>query len=101
LRTSSKRASAALILAICIRLMAPSIMRAPPEQETITSGSFLAMQRSMARVIFSPTTAPILPPMKLNSMALAMSGLLSSSPSPVSRASFMPVVFSAFFSRSR
>ena len=42
--------------------MAPSIMRAPPEQETMTSGSFFSMQRSMARVTFSPTTAPMLPP---------------------------------------
>ena len=46
-RTSSSRASAAETLAICIRLSVPSIMRAPPEQETITSGSLRSMARSI------------------------------------------------------
>ena len=32
-RASSRRISAAEILAICIRLMAPSCMRAPPERK--------------------------------------------------------------------
>jgi hypothetical protein len=68
-RASSRRMSAAEILAICMRLMAPSCMRAPPEAETITSGWRSSMARSMARVIFSPTTAPMLPPMKRGSMA--------------------------------
>ena len=35
---SSRRASAAEILASCIRLITPSIMRAPPEAETMMSG---------------------------------------------------------------
>ena len=48
-RARSSRASAALILAICISESAPSIMRAPPEQDTITTGS----RRSMARSIGS------------------------------------------------
>ena len=39
-------------------------MRAPPEQQTMTTGSRAAMARSMPRVIFSPTTTPMLPPMK-------------------------------------
>ena len=47
----------------------PSIMRAPPEQETTTSGSFSAIAFSIARVTFSPTTTPIEPPMKPYSIA--------------------------------
>ncbi len=66
-RTSSRRIKAAEILAICIRLIAPSCMRAPPEAETIMSGTRISMERSIARVIFSPTTAPMLPPMNFNS----------------------------------
>src|SRR5580700_6437423 len=60
-RTSSSRASAAETLASCMRLMVPSIMRAPPEQETTTSGWRVSMANSIARVTFSPTTAPIEP----------------------------------------
>ena len=62
-------ASAALILAICISDSAPSIMRAPPEHETMMTGSAPAIARSIARVIFSPTTTPMLPPMNAYSMA--------------------------------
>ena len=46
-RARSSRASAALIFAICISDSAPSIIRAPPEHETMTTGS----RRSMARSI--------------------------------------------------
>ena len=49
-------------------------MRAPPEQETMISGSFFASERSMARATFSPTTAPIEPPMKPNSMEQQITG---------------------------
>jgi hypothetical protein len=52
-----------------MRESVPSIMRAPPEQETITSGSLSAAAFSMARVTFSPTTTPMDPPMKPYSMA--------------------------------
>ena len=38
-------------------------MRAPPEQETMISGSRFSRLRSAAMVIFSPTTDPIEPPM--------------------------------------
>ena len=44
-------------------------MRAPPEHETTTSGSFSAIARSIARVTISPTTTPIEPPMKPYSIA--------------------------------
>ena len=37
-RARSSRASAALILAICISDSAPSIIRAPPEQDTMITG---------------------------------------------------------------
>ena len=40
-------------------------MRAPPEQDTMTSGHALGERPlDAARVIFSPTTTPMLPPMK-------------------------------------
>ena len=38
-------------------------------------GSFSAVARSMARVIFSPTTEPMLPPMNENSMAETMTSM--------------------------
>ena len=62
--------------------MAPSCMRAPPEAETITSGVRRAMARSMARVIFSPTTLPMLPPMKRGSCAQIWTGRPSSGRRP-------------------
>ena len=70
----SSRASAAEILANCIRLITPSIIRAPPEAETIIKGVFEASARSTARVIISPTTAPMLPPMNAYSITLATTG---------------------------
>ena len=49
---SSRRISAAEILASCIRLTAPSCMRAPPEAETMISGLRAGRcERSMARVM--------------------------------------------------
>ena len=48
---------------------APSIMRAPPEHETMIIGRRVASARSMPLVIFSPTTTPMLPPMKPYSIA--------------------------------
>ena len=63
-------------------------------------GSRFSSERSMARVIFSPTTAPMLPPIKRNSMAQAINGFSLMRPSPVSKASESPVCFSAFLSRS-
>ncbi len=40
-RARSRRASAPQIFAICISDRAPSIMRAPPEQQTMTTGTAL------------------------------------------------------------
>ena len=67
-RARSSRASAPQIFAICISDSAPSIMRAPPEQQTMTTGMRPSIARSIARVIFSPTTTPMLPPMKAYSI---------------------------------
>ena len=88
-------------MAICIRLMAPSCMRAPPEAETITSGVRRAMARSMARAIFSPTTLPMLPPMKRGSCAQIWTGRPSSLPAAEISASGSWVAFSMETRRSR
>src|SRR3981189_3704385 len=93
------RGGAADTFASCIRLMVPSIMRAPPEQEIITSGTLFAMAASIARVTFSPTTAPIDPPMKLNSIEQQMTGRPPNKPSAVTMASAMPSFLRASFNR--
>ncbi len=87
----SSRASAAEIFASCIRLTTPSIMRAPPEAETMISGIFASSERSIARVIISPTTAPMLPPMNAYSMELTITRRPSSFPCALITASFSPV----------
>jgi hypothetical protein len=69
----------------------PSIMRAPPEHETMMIGSRSASARSIARVIFSPTTAPMLPPMKAYSMDAMIVRIPSSRPVAMMTASFTPV----------
>jgi hypothetical protein len=89
-RLRSSRASAALTLAICMSENVPSIMRAPPEQDTTTTGRLCSRPRSMARVIFSPTTTPMLPPMKLYSMAATSVVMPSIVPVPHSTASLKP-----------
>ena len=68
-------------------------MRAPPEHETTTSAELLSIERSMARVIFSPTTDPIEPPIKLYSMAESMTGKPSIVPSTLITASRTPTFF--------
>src|SRR6202161_2789263 len=91
--------SAAEILASCIRLITPSIIRAPPEAETIISGVFESSARSTARVIISPTTAPMLPPINAYSITLAITGRPSNFPCALITASFSPVSSCACFSR--
>ena len=59
---SSIRASPEDTFANCISEAIPSIIRAPPEAETIINGTFLSSARSTARAMVSPTTAPIDPP---------------------------------------
>jgi hypothetical protein len=48
---SSSWARPVAILASCMRLTTPSIMRAPPEAETMMSGCRVASERSMARAM--------------------------------------------------
>ena len=73
----------------------PSIMRAPPEQETTTSGWRVSMASSIPRVTFSPTTAPIEPPINANSIAQ------QTTPRPFSRPSAVitRIVHPQFFAR--
>jgi hypothetical protein len=57
----------------------------------MTSGVLLSVACSIARVIASPTTAPMLPPMKAYSMALTITGRPLSLPRALMTASFNPV----------
>ena len=59
---------AAIVLASCISASVPSCIRAPPDADTMISGTRSARAASAARVTFSPTTAPIEPPMNPKSM---------------------------------
>ncbi len=59
---------ATTVLAICIRARMPSCIRAPPDEVTTRSGRPRSTARSQARASFSPTTAPMLPPMNEKSM---------------------------------
>ena len=55
-------------------------MRAPPEHDTMIIGRRVASARSMPRVIFSPTTTPMLPPMKPYSIAATIASYPSMRP---------------------
>src|ERR1700730_18261152 len=96
---SSKRARAAEILASCIRLITPSIMRAPPEAPTMTMGTRVSVACSMARVIASPTTAPMLPPMNAYSIELTIRVRPFNLPRALITASLRPVSNCACFRR--
>ena len=96
---SSSRASAALVLAICIRLSVLSCMRAPPEQLTISSGSFFSAAISMVRVMRSPTTLPIEPIMNVGSMTAIIIGRPLINPLPQTTASGLPLFSCSSFSR--
>ncbi|OPZ08051.1 MAG: hypothetical protein BWZ10_02724 [candidate division BRC1 bacterium ADurb.BinA364] len=90
MRALPSRAAAALVLAICISERMPSCMRAPPPQAMTITGFFSASPRSMARVTFSPTTEPMLPPAKVMSITAALTLKPWISPTPVTHASFRP-----------
>ena len=55
-------------MAICINERMPSCMRAPPETVKPTTGRERSVAYSNSRVIFSPTTVPMLPIIKLGSI---------------------------------
>ena len=67
-RAARSRSRAAIVLASCISASVPSCIRAPPDAETTTSGTRSSSAPSAARATFSPTTAPIDPPMNAKSM---------------------------------
>ena len=98
-RAASRRASAAEIFANCIRLITPSIMRAPPDAETMISGVRVSIAFSIARVMASPTTAPMLPPMNEYSIETTITGRPFSLPRALMMASFNPVSAFACFRR--
>ena len=78
----------------------PSCIRAPPEADTISRGTRLAMASSIARVSFSPTTEPMLPPMNANSNTAIDTGCPPMRPRPVMTASSRPVLLRALLRRS-
>ena len=91
---------AAIVLASCISASVPSCIRAPPDAETMMSGMRSASAASAARVTFSPTTAPIDPPMNPKSMARIATRAPSMRPSPQIAASRRPVASCAAATRS-
>ena len=74
-------------------------MRAPPEAEMMINGCLASPAFSMARVMTSPTTAPMLPPMNEYSMALMITGRPLILPCALITASVSSVSFCACLSR--
>src|SRR5687767_4396639 len=97
---SARRPRAPTILAICMSARVPSCMRAPPDAETMTSGRRSARARSAIRVIFSPTTLPIEPPMNAKSIAAIAAGMSPMRANPVMTASRSPVFVRAAVMRA-
>ncbi len=97
---SRRRPSAAEVLAICISERTPSCMRAPPEAEKISAGTFRSSARSNTRVIFSPATEPIDPPMNSNTKKPSSTGIASIRAEPERRESAPPAVLRAALRRS-
>ncbi len=79
----------------------PSCMRAPPpEPLMMISGKSSRVARSMSRVSRSPTTEPMLPMMKAESVTPKATRRARIMPVPVSAASRKPVRFCSATSRS-
>ena len=97
---SSKRASAAEVLAICESESDDSCMRAPPDAETRMKGRSVSVASSMQRVIFSPTTEPMEPIMKRVSMTAMTTPRPLTKPLPQRSASLWPVFCCSFSMRS-
>ena len=89
------RSSAALVLAICIRLKMPSCIRAPPLAEKMISGRRLSAAYSIAQVIFSPTAVLMLPIKKRLSSTATTACTPPILPVAVTAASFRPVLTEA------
>ena len=99
-RAARSRSRAAIVLASCISASVPSCIRAPPDAETMTSGTRSASAASAARATFSPTTAPIDPPMNPKSMTRIAIRWASIRPNPQTAASRRPVASWAAATRS-
>ncbi len=95
-----RRSSAATDLASCMSASVPSCIRAPPLADTTTRGMRSRRAASAARATFSPTTAPIDPPMNPKSMTQIATGRSLILPVPHTAASRMPVASWAAASRS-
>ena len=67
----------------------------------MTTGVRRSRARSSARVIFSPTTTPMLPPMNPYSIDATMVWMPSIVPEATTTASFWPVLSAPAFNRSR
>ena len=76
-------------------------MRAPPDADTMMTGRCLATASSIARVSFSPTAEPMLPPRYANSKAATTTEKPPTRPTPVTTASVVPVFSRAARTRSR
>jgi hypothetical protein len=75
-------------------------MRAPPVAVKHRNGTFCSTAVSTPRTKRSPTTLPMLPPMKSNSKAAATRLMLCTEPPITTRASVSPVFSIASFRRS-
>ncbi len=97
---SFRRSTAQVVLAICMSERMPSCMRAPPEAQTDTRGRPMVAAASAARHSFSPTTLPMLPPMKLKSSTVSTVGTPSIVAVPATIASARPLLACASRTRS-
>jgi hypothetical protein len=98
---AESRSSAADVFAICISDRIPSCIRAPPDADTIRTGRCLSMASSIARVSFSPTTEPMLPPRNPNSKTASTVGCPPIEAIPQITASSVEVFCTAARTRSR
>jgi hypothetical protein len=74
--------------AICMSDRAPSIIRAPPEHDTMMTRLRSCERQFGGRAIFSPDHDPMLPPMNAYSIAAMTSGSPSTRPLATITASF-------------
>ena len=85
--------SAAEVFAICISEWIPSCILAPPEQANMIIGSLSLVAFSTARVIFSPTTFPMLAIINRPSQTARTTSFPAIRAFPVTTASSRPVFF--------
>ena len=85
------RSMAHEVFAICMSETKPSCMRAPPEAVKMITGRCSAVARSNRRVTFSPTTLPMDPMKKVDSMMPMAHFKPAMEPWPVRTPSSRPV----------